>query len=554
MPAQKQTSGQLRPGASPGAKTGSSSSGPNTGTSSTGARPGSSPAGAKPGSSSTGAKSGGSSAVAKPGSSSTGTNAGSSAAQRPISTQLPIRGNPRGSGNTGGPSSGSDPVLIGNLRLFCDKRWGLDVSYNGAELSDCVMIPKADPRFKLLAHCIHLGLKFLEHEVGNAALVATASQIILERRIFKKSEDPDTRERGANVYDSGDTERPLSEMKHWVNDFLKKVRADFPTTYATRTLPPSIDGMTHNCAWGTDIKKYEPKLGGRLYVHQCVSPPEIRDDELIRRRELIPHEQMVDQAVSIANAIHKLDEKLEACKKKVNNEKNAKEKARLQEVHNAVARDLAMMKTSYDTAVYHLSITFSHELCHLFTGFLTGANRPRTPEKVTAADFATPGYCGEHGWAWEYKVFNGCTFFFIESRMEKLPLEQQTGTPYAHDNDSEMKSYYRYKPDFLSKMIRLGHYSDRLVSNVLTIFTNDWSLDLTSCLVGSKKRFEAFDSQDPLQRSGVPVKELSDVRRKIMEAGFIKVGKVFPENMPTRRIPAVQRSVLMHLNTFLSSM
>lgn len=194
---------------------------------------------------------------------------------------MPIRGNPQGSGNPGVPSAGPLPVLIGNLRLFCDKRWGLEVSYKGAELSDCAMIPKGDPRFKLLAHCIHLGLRFLEHEVGNTALVATASKIILERRELKKSKDPRIRERGENVYDCGDTERPLSQMRYWVNDFLKKVRADFPTTYATRTLPPSADGMTHNSAWGTDIKEYEPKLGGRLYIHQCVSASRIRNLEAV---------------------------------------------------------------------------------------------------------------------------------------------------------------------------------------------------------------------------------------------------------------------------------
>lgn len=226
MPSQNETPAQPRPGASTGAKAGAS-------------------AGAKSGSSSTGQGTG--------------------------STQMPIRGDPRSSGSSGGPSSSPDPVLIGNLRLFCDKRWGLDVSYRGAELSDCAMIPKGDPRFKLLAHCIHLGLKFLEHEVGNAALVATASKIILERRKSKNSVKEGIRDMGANVYDTGDKERPLSEMRHWVNDFLKKVRADFPNTYATRTLPPSADGMTHNSAWGTDIAKYEPKLGGRLYIHQCVS-------------------------------------------------------------------------------------------------------------------------------------------------------------------------------------------------------------------------------------------------------------------------------------------
>lgn len=165
---------------------------------------------------------------------------------------------------------------------------------------------------------------------------------------------------------------------------------------------------------------------------------------------------MVDQAMNIANAVHKLQEKLEACTKKYSNEKDAKEKERLKQTRNSVVRDLAAMKVNYDTAIYHLSITFSHELCHLFTGFLTGSGRPRTPEGVTAADFATPGYCGEHGWAWEYKVFDGCTFFFVDSSWDKYPLELQAGTPYAHDDDATTKSWYRYKPEFLSKMINLG--------------------------------------------------------------------------------------------------
>lgn len=182
------------------------------------------------------------------------------------SAQLPTHG---GSGSSG--RSSADPVLVGNLRLFCDNKWGLEVSYEGPELSDCSAIPKGDPRFKLLAYCIHLGLKFLEHGVGNAALVATASQIITERRMFKRAQDAKIHAKGQNTYDSGNTERPLTEMKGWVDTFLKKVRADFPTTYATRTLPPFADGMTHNSAWGTDMREYQPKLGGMLYIHQCVS-------------------------------------------------------------------------------------------------------------------------------------------------------------------------------------------------------------------------------------------------------------------------------------------
>lgn len=93
------------------------------------------------------------------------------------------------------------------------------------------MIPKGDPRFKLIAYCIHIGLRLLEHAVGNTALVETASKILpngadLKRQARQRCSDAAMRERSNNVYDMGDSVRPLSGMKHWVNDFLEKVRAD----------------------------------------------------------------------------------------------------------------------------------------------------------------------------------------------------------------------------------------------------------------------------------------------------------------------------------------
>lgn len=168
---------------------------------------------------------------------------------------------------------------------------------------------------------------------------------------------------------------------------------------------------------------------------------------------------MVDQVMAIVNAIDKLEEHLKTAMKRVANEKVANKKQVLEAEKNAIAANLESMRTNYETTIYHISVTFSHEICHLSTGFLTGANRPRTPEGVTAADHAIRGYCGEHGWAWEYKVFHGCTFFFIDSKWTNSPLDVQqlqSGTPYAHDDDSKMKSWYKYKPGFVSSMIKLG--------------------------------------------------------------------------------------------------
>jgi hypothetical protein len=135
-----------------------------------------------------------------------------------------------------------------------------------------MMIPKGGPTFRVVSHCINVGLKILESDVGNAALAETASKIIQERRLLRSSGDLEKRLRGENVYDRENEHRPLSEMKFWVDFYLTKLRADFPNFYATRTLPPDVDGMTHNSEWGTDLSKYEPKVAGRIYIHQLVSP------------------------------------------------------------------------------------------------------------------------------------------------------------------------------------------------------------------------------------------------------------------------------------------
>ncbi|KAK8068466.1 hypothetical protein PG996_007578 [Apiospora saccharicola] len=69
--------------------------------------------------------------------------------------------------------------------------------------------------------------------------------------------------------------------------------------------------------------------------------------------------------------------------------------------------------SAYERFLFLMGITVAHELVHFFVGFLTGYDRPSTPEEVTylpslySSQTAGGIDVGESGRAWEGSVFGG---------------------------------------------------------------------------------------------------------------------------------------------------
>lgn len=171
---------------------------------------------------------------------------------------------------------------------------------------------------------------------------------------------------------------------------------------------------------------------------------------------------MVDQAIAMAAALDKLEDKLAAAKKKATMEKDAEQKKKREKEVHATSADKKAMQTNYDNSIFQVAVTLAHELCHLFTGFLTGSDRPRTPENVTVPGQGTE-MSGEHGWAWEYKVLGGCTQFVFDPKLAKASLETlqlQSGTPFIHDGvpGLENRVWYEYKPGFMTGIVNFREF------------------------------------------------------------------------------------------------
>lgn len=170
---------------------------------------------------------------------------------------------------------------------------------------------------------------------------------------------------------------------------------------------------------------------------------------------------MLDQATVIEHRLDKLEEDLKAARKRVTFEKDPKKAKVLQVKRDEAAAAVAALKLNYDTTIYHMPVTIAHELCHLFTGFLNGTDRPRTPPDVTAAGHEPGAGIGEHGWAWECGTFGRGAYFFVQDQWKNASVDDQklqAGTPWAYDYyvEDQVTTWWRMKPEFVSSMINLG--------------------------------------------------------------------------------------------------
>lgn len=116
---------------------------------------------------------------------------------------------------------------------------------------------------------------------------------------------------------------------------------------------------------------------------------------------------------------------------------------------------LEVTERNYYFGIYHVAVIIAHELCHVDTGYMTGSFWPRTPDRVTAGGHELPNVHGEHGWAWENKLFKGCTVFYKD---DQDPYgDKQAGVPYAYviqkDKDNKpQKIFYKYVEGYVSSV------------------------------------------------------------------------------------------------------
>jgi len=195
-------------------------------------------------------------------------------------------------------------------------------------------------------------------------------------------------------------------MEACIEKWLVMIRSNFVNIWLTKTINARIDGRTQNTIWGTNMDDYDAKKGTRILVHGLVSLYRHQKNHVentIRSTTDI-NAQIVDRLVVLLDKIKQL------------------KKAR-----GINAQDLEAAQRNYDFGIFHLAVIIAHELCHTFTGYLTGFLWPRTPDCVIAGGHERPGVHGEHGWAWENLLFGGCTVLYQDAIGN-----EQAGVPYAY--------------------------------------------------------------------------------------------------------------------------
>lgn len=109
---------------------------------------------------------------------------------------------------------------------------------------------------------------------------------------------------------------------------------------------------------------------------------------------------------------------------------------------------------NYEVGIVDLAVVIAHELCHAFTGYLTGSDRPRTPKGVTGGNMDAYTTDGEHGWAWEDGAIGGCSRFYVPRDQENSKnFMYQTGTPYLQIVQKDgTRLHYEFIDGFISSL------------------------------------------------------------------------------------------------------
>ncbi|KAI2464994.1 hypothetical protein F4781DRAFT_410821 [Annulohypoxylon bovei var. microspora] len=224
------------------------------------------------------------------------------------------------------------------------------------ENGDDIPVPENSERFHMVEAIAHLALAVHETPEGRDRLARVATELIRLRDNPAPKKQP-----VPHLYNY-----PLKEMPHWIDLFLRRMRADFP---GVRIGQVDGEAAAQKKSWGNDMNQWTPKDGGFL----------------------------VFQVRIINNMAH----------------------ARRQ------PRDVAQL--NYSRFKFQMVISVAHEIVHLLVGYLTGTARPLTPPRLTLVAYGNDAV-GESGRYWESILFGGVVEFYQDSN--DTLQERQAGVPW----------------------------------------------------------------------------------------------------------------------------
>ncbi|OAA55877.1 hypothetical protein SPI_08084 [Niveomyces insectorum RCEF 264] len=178
------------------------------------------------------------------------------------------------------------------------------------------------------------------------------------------------------------TDRDFRDLPQYISMFLQKMRAGFPEVYI---VPNKVEATTLRDDWASGestLRDFVPYDAGRLVLNSMII-----DDMLANTNENAHNVYMFDMVVSV-----------------------------------------------------------SHELCHFFTGFLTGTATPQTPDVV-----AIEGQSREAGFFFEFHAFGGIADFFAS---ESDPRNaHQPGVAYLFENVKNTARGKRISLEYIRQFI-----------------------------------------------------------------------------------------------------
>lgn len=143
---------------------------------------------------------------------------------------------------------------VGNMRILRDPPGKNLTQFDQFPSEDhFVELAESDRLFVVMSHCLSIALQILEHPRGRAALIQGGKQYVAAKS-------------GQGVKIA--YEDSLDKMGERVDDFLKRVRGDFPTVFITSTV--ASDGATRPSNWGDNQDEFNPKLAAIMKFNKRV--------------------------------------------------------------------------------------------------------------------------------------------------------------------------------------------------------------------------------------------------------------------------------------------
>ncbi|KAI1208355.1 uncharacterized protein F4807DRAFT_148849 [Annulohypoxylon truncatum] len=247
------------------------------------------------------------------------------------------------------------------------------------ENGDDVPVPENSERFQIVEAISHLALAVHESPEGRRRLVQVATEVVRQRNHPGKGKPP-----VPHIYN-----HPIEEMPHWIDVFLRRMRANFPGVRLNRT---DGEAAAQKKTWGTDMNRWDPKEAGFFEFQIMII------NNMIHARRLEPN----------------------------------------------VAR------LNYSRFKFQMVISVAHEMVHLLVGYLTGSHSPPTPPGVTLTPFGNT-VSGESGRYWESILLGGVVEFY-QDRNDPLEA-RQAGVPWLIQDGRNNVSARMVSMDYINRFL-----------------------------------------------------------------------------------------------------